>query len=169
MEHNRQLKLTAPTEHCSLPFCIAPCSEHSVGWLLLTITWENKPKWYTCASKLQSLSISVLTKWREVDQRLWLSTSTKTLHVMHSLICRLFGNQGHPISCLERLANKTNQQISCCQTKIKEFGWRVEGRFFVKGNKNERIPEDCCDGEENVDCWELQRLLFWVTYSQRGA
>ena len=45
----------------------------------------------------------------------------------------------------------------------------MEGRFFVKGKKNERIPENCCDGEENVDCWELQGLLFWFTYPQQGA
>ena len=31
MEHNRQLKLTAPKSHCALPFRIAPCSKHLVG------------------------------------------------------------------------------------------------------------------------------------------
>ena len=31
MENNRKLMLTAPTVHCALPFCIAPCSVHSVG------------------------------------------------------------------------------------------------------------------------------------------
>ena len=49
---------------------------------------------------------------------------------------------------------KTNQQISGCQTMIQEFGWRMEGRFLMKGNKDKRIPKSCCDGEENVDCRE---------------
>ena len=31
MSNNRQLMLTAPTMRCALPFCIAPCSVHSVG------------------------------------------------------------------------------------------------------------------------------------------
>ena len=31
MVHNRQLKLTAPTLHCVVPLCIAPCLVHLVG------------------------------------------------------------------------------------------------------------------------------------------
>ena len=31
MVHNKQLKLTAPTLHCVVPFCIALCSIHLVG------------------------------------------------------------------------------------------------------------------------------------------
>ena len=50
--------------------------------------------------------------------------------------------------------NERNQQISCCQTTIEEFGRRMKGRFLVKGNKDERIPSKCCDGEENVECCE---------------
>ena len=34
----------------------------------------------------------------------------------------------------------------------------MEGWLFVKGNKDERIPENCCDGEEDVDCWEWNGL-----------
>ena len=52
---------------------------------------------------------------------------------------------------IERLVNKTNQQISCCQTTIQEFGRRMKGRFPVKGNKDKSIPKKCSDGEENVN------------------
>ena len=75
--------------------------------------------------------------------------STKTL---------VFVNHGHPVGSIERLVNKTNQQISCCQTTIQEFGWRMERRFLVKGNKDKQIPKSCCNGEENVDCWEWNGL-----------
>ena len=64
----------------------------------------------------------------------------------------MFVSYGHPIRCIERLANKTNQQISCCQTTIQEFGRRMKGRYLSKGNKDERIPKKCCDGKKNVDC-----------------
>ena len=67
----------------------------------------------------------------------------------------------------ERLANEANQQISCCQTTIEEFGRRMKGRFFVKGNKDERISNKCCDGEENVDCCERKWFLSKSTH-QRG-
>ena len=70
----------------------------------------------------------------------------------------VFVNHGHPVGSLERLVNKTNQKISCCQTTIKEFGWRIEGRFLMKGNKDKRIPKSCCDGQENVDSRERNRL-----------
>ena len=58
---------------------------------------------------------------------------------------------GHPIRCIERLANKTNQQISCCQTTIQEFGRRMKGRYLSKGNKDKK----CCDGKKNVDCVQI--------------
>ena len=70
----------------------------------------------------------------------------------------VFVNHGHPVGSIERLVNKTNQQISCCQTTIQEFGWRMERRFLVKGNKDKRIPKSCCDGQENVDSRERNRL-----------
>ena len=70
----------------------------------------------------------------------------------------VFVNHGNPISSIERLGNKTNQQISCCQTTIQEFGRRMEGRSLMKGNKDKRIPKSCCDGQENVDCRERNRL-----------
>ena len=60
----------------------------------------------------------------------------------------MFVNYGHPIRCIERLANKTNQQISCCQTTIQEFGRWMKGRYPSKGNKDKK----CCDGKKNVDC-----------------
>ena len=75
--------------------------------------------------------------------------STKTL---------VFVNHGHPVGSIERLVNKTNQKISCCQTTIQEFGWRIEGRCLMKGNKDKRIPKSCCDGQENVDSRERNRL-----------
>ena len=31
MANNKQLMLTAPTVHCTLPFCIAPCSVCLLG------------------------------------------------------------------------------------------------------------------------------------------
>ena len=34
--------------------------------------------------------------------------------------------------------------------KHEKFG--VRGRLLVKGNKDGRITEKRCDGEENVDC-----------------
>ena len=37
-------------------------------------------------------------------------------------------------------------------TTIQEFGGWMKGRFPMKGNKDWRIPKNCCDGEENVDC-----------------
>ena len=51
---------------------------------------------------------------------------------------------------MERLGNKANQKISCGQTTIQEFGRWMEGRFLVKGNKDQRIPKKCCHGKENV-------------------
>ena len=35
MADSKQLILTAPTVHCSLPFCIAPCSVHLVGSVVI--------------------------------------------------------------------------------------------------------------------------------------
>ena len=64
----------------------------------------------------------------------------------------VFVNQGHPISSSERMDNKTNAEISYCQTAIQEFRRRMKGRFLVKGNKDKSIPKECSDGEENVDC-----------------
>ena len=52
----------------------------------------------------------------------------------------------------ERLAYQTNQQISCCQTTIQEFGRRMERRYLVKCNKDQRIPKKCCKGKKNVGC-----------------
>ena len=80
----------------------------------------------------------------------------------------VFVNHGHPLSSIERLCNKTNQQMSCCQTTIQEFGWRMERRFLVKGNKDKRIPKSCCDGEENVDCWEWNELFFKLIYRNQS-
>ena len=83
---------------------------------------------------------------------------------MQSPWCRLrqkvpvFLNRGHPISSIERLGNKTNQQISCCYRMVMEFVRRVEGRFLVKGNKDERICNEWCDGEKNVHWWEKVNL-----------
>ena len=51
---------------------------------------------------------------------------------------------------MERLGNKANRQISCCQTTIQEFGRWMEGRFLVKGNKDQIVPKKCCHGKENV-------------------
>ena len=44
-------------------------------------------------------------------------------------------NNRNSKSSNERLAYKTNQQISCCQTTIQEFGRRMERRYLVKCNK----------------------------------
>ena len=51
----------------------------------------------------------------------------------------MFLNQRHPISCIERQGNKTNQQVSYCQRTVQEFRRRVEGIFLVKGNKDEKF------------------------------
>ena len=37
------------------------------------------------------------------------------------------------------------------------------GKLLVKGNDDKIIPKNYCDGEENVDCWEWNRLLFKIT------
>ena len=66
-----------------------------------------------------------------------------------------FVNNGNPKSCKKRIRNKTNEEISYCQTTIQQFGRRMKGRFLVKGNKDKSIPKKCREGEENVDC--LQR------------
>ena len=123
--------------------------------------------------------MSVPTTWRGVGPFLWPSSSTKTPHIIHRLVWRLrplridktsvLVNHGHPVGNIDRLGNKTNQQISCCQTTIQEFGWRMEGRFLVKGNKDKRIPKSCCDGEENVDFREWNGVLFKLTYPNWGA
>ena len=49
------------------------------------------------------------------------------------------------------LHQESNQQISCCQTSIRELGRGVKGMLLVKGNKDKRIAKKRCDGEENVD------------------
>ena len=36
--------------------------------------------------------------------------------------------------------NKTNAEISYCQTAIQEFRRRMKGRFLVKGNKDKNAP-----------------------------
>ena len=41
-----------------------------------------------------------------------------------------------------------------------------KGRFPMKGNKDWRIPKNCCDGEENVDC--LQIYWFGEQTSSNG-
>ena len=81
----------------------------------------------------------------------------------------VFVNHRHPVNSTVRLGNKTNQQISCCQTTIQELGWRMKARFLVKGNEDKRISKNCCDGEENIDCWEWNGLLFKLTYPNRGT
>ena len=72
----------------------------------------------------------------------------------------MFLNQGHPISCIERQGNKTNQQVSYCQRTVQEFRRQVEGIFLVKGNKDERIPKECCDKEENEHCGGKSKSLM---------
>ena len=52
----------------------------------------------------------------------------------------------------ESMDNKTNAEISCCQTAIQEFGRQMKGRFHMKGNKDNSIPKKYSDGEENVNC-----------------
>ena len=42
----------------------------------------------------------------------------------------------------------------------------MEGRFLAKSNKDETITKN---GEENVDCWKWNGLLFQLTYPNRGA
>ena len=49
----------------------------------------KNPKWYMCALKFLFVCISFPTTEREVCLGLWPLTSTKTLNIMHSLICRL--------------------------------------------------------------------------------
>ena len=39
----------------------------------------------------------------------------------------------------------------------------MEGRILVKGNDDKSIPKNYFDGEENVDCWEWNGLLFKIT------
>ena len=75
----------------------------------------------------------------------------------------MFVNHGHPTGNTERLSNKTNQQISCCQTTIQEFGRRMEGRFLVNGNKDKRINKKCCDVKCDVKCWLARRhSILWL-------
>ena len=69
----------------------------------------------------------------------------------------------------ERLAYQTNQQISCCQTTIQEFGRWMDGRYLVKCNEDQRIPKKCCKGKKNVDCWQKQGVLLQFTRQRRGA
>ncbi|RMX48481.1 hypothetical protein pdam_00008479, partial [Pocillopora damicornis] len=90
------------------------------------------------------------TTGREVCSRLWPPLSTKTLNIMHRLLCTLLcmridkdTTPRHPISGNERLPDNTNQQISCCQTTIQEFGRPMEGRYLVKGSKDEKVPQKC--------------------------
>ena len=45
----------------------------------------------------------------------------------------------------------------------------MEGRFLVKGNKDETITKNSSNGEENVECWKCNGLLFQLTYPNRGA
>ena len=52
---------------------------------------------------------------------------------------------------MKRLGNKTNQQISCCQTTIQEFGWWMKEDFLLRATRiDEGIPKKFCDGEDNV-------------------
>ena len=36
----------------------------------------------------------------------------------------------------------------------------MKGGFLDKGNKDEGIPKKCCDGEENVNYWEINPLYL---------
>ena len=45
----------------------------------------------------------------------------------------------------------------------------MEGRFLAKSNKDETITKNSSNGEENVDCWKWNGLLFQLTYPNRGA
>ena len=59
--------------------------------------------------------------------------------------------------------NERNQQISCCQTTIEEFGRRMKGRFLVKGNKDERRMM-----RWRGECWLLRKKVILVeVYSPR--
>ena len=143
MEHNGQLKLTAPTVHCTLPFYITPCSVHLVGSAVVEHNlvfqpdddrkrgkslwrddWDYQTRWYSYDTVPKAYKNSSLRKPR---------TSSR----QHG-----------------RMDNKTNQRISCCETLTEEFVWRMEGRLLVKGNDDKSIPKNYCDG--GGECWLLR-------------
>ena len=55
---NKQLMLTAPTVHCSLPSCILPCLVQLFGWAVLEHDLVLKPDYdWECAK-------SLYTRWK---------------------------------------------------------------------------------------------------------
>ena len=99
---------------------------------------------------LQSLCISVPTTWRDVGPFLWPSSSTRTPHIIHKLVWQfrplridrtpVLVNHGHPVGNIDRLGNKTNQQISGFQTMIQELGWRMEGDSLWRATRIREFP-----------------------------
>ena len=45
---------------------------------------------------------------------------------------------------------------------MQEFGRRMEGRYFVKGNKDEKVPQKCHKREENVDCRKIKVIVVII-------
>ena len=66
----------------------------------------------------------------------------KILHIVPCVSTKIpvFVSYGYPINSIERLANETNQNISCFQTTIQKFGWRMEGKLFTKGTRIGKLP-----------------------------
>ena len=56
-----------------------------------------------------------------------------------------------------------------CLRLVREKRRRVEGRFLVKGNKDERIHKKCSHGEENVHCWKKKVNLWCNSPPEDGA
>lgn len=62
----------------------------------------------------------------------------------------MFLNHKHhdPKSSIERLANKTNQQIKLLPDNDTRVSTSDEGRFFVKSNEDNRIAKKCYYGDQ---------------------
>ena len=100
-------------------------------------------QWCTCVLELHLACIFDLTTGRKVCPRSWPPTSTKIPRVKSSLVSTPVSvNNRHPISSMDTLSNKINQQISCCRTTIKEFGRRMKGRLLVKSNREKENSQD---------------------------
>ena len=100
-------------------------------------------QWCTCVLELHLACIFDLTTGRKVCPRSWPPTSTKIPRVKSSLVSTPVSvNNRHPISSMDTLSNKINQQISCCRTTIKEFGRRMKRRLLEKSNREKENSQD---------------------------
>ena len=77
-------------------------------------------------------------------------TQDKTQHSRVSTNGPVFDYNRDPKGNTNRLGDQSDAKISGGQTTKQEFGRRMKGRLMVQSNKNQLVPQDGYNGEENI-------------------